>query len=71
MIILALLCVVPTSLVVYASTEDDVSTYADVNVDDVTTRCEIYNSSDVINSIPSDVAYYDNITSFFKVKKTK
>ena len=59
LIILALLCFVPTSLVVYASTEDDVSTYADVNVDDISTRFEIYKSNDVINNIPSGVTYYD------------
>lgn len=60
LIIMALLCVVPTSSVVYASAEEDISVQSDVSTNDVRSRYKTYTPDYVTSNICLDTQYYDS-----------
>lgn len=60
MLIISFVCFVPTTIVVYASAEEDISIQSDVSTDDVRTRYKTYTPDYVTSNICLDTQYYDS-----------
>lgn len=58
--VLSAICILPAGVTAFATAEENISTQADVDVNDVFTRYQEYSSSDIISNIPSNVAYCDS-----------